>query len=69
MTGKICHLCGTHYNDDPYFTEQPAHTPQKCIGILQYRYNEAELKFRGIERALVHAKMQYTKEGKLRKNK
>ena len=64
MTDKICHLCLTYYNDDPYFREQPAHTPKQCLKILQYRKNEAELKFREIERQLVRAKLEYTKSGK-----
>jgi len=64
MTERICHLCGTHYNDDPYFAEQPAHAPQRCLEILQYRYNEAELKLRELERALARAKLAYNKGGK-----
>jgi len=64
MTDKICHLCGTHYNDDPYFKEQPSHTPQQCLGILQYRFNQAELAFNKVERQLVRAKLEYTKSGK-----
>ncbi len=61
MSDRICHLCGMHYNDDPYFKEQPAHPPGKCLEILQYRYNEAQVKFREIERQLVRAKTEYTK--------
>jgi len=64
MVKKICHLCETYYDDDPYFAEQPAHTPQKCMEILQFRYNEAQHKFRELERALVRAKLEYTKRGK-----
>ena len=64
MTDKICHLCGTHYYNDPSF-EQSAHTPEKCLEILKYRKNEAELKFREIERQLVRAKLEYTKSGEI----
>ena len=64
MVSKICHLCGTHYDDDPYFAEQPAHTPEKCLGILEYRYRGADLGFREIERQLVRAKLGYIKKGK-----
>ena len=59
MTNKICHLCGTHYNDDLYFREQPAHPPEKCLETLQYRCREAELKFREAERQLVRAEREY----------
>lgn len=59
MTDKICHLCGTHYNDD--LAKQPAHTPEKCFLILQYRYHEAELKSADIGRQLARAKLEYLK--------
>ncbi len=61
---RICHLCGTQYNDDPYFQEQPSHTPQECLEILQYRKYKVELEFHEIERQLARAKLEYTKSGK-----
>ncbi len=61
MTERICHLCGTHYNDDPHITGQPAHPPQKCLDILQFRYYEAESKSSEIGRQLARAKLEYTK--------
>ena len=64
MADRICHLCGTSYNDDSYFKEQPSHTPQQCLEILQYRYNQAELEFREVERQFVRAKLSYTTSGK-----
>ncbi len=64
MTDKICHLCGTPYNDDPYFREQPAHTPQKCLGILQYRKNKVELELHEIEKQLTRAKLEYAMPSK-----
>jgi len=62
---KRCHLCGTPYNDDPFFREQPAHTPNQCIGILQYRRNEAERNLSDIKQMLARAKKEYAEaEGK-----
>ena len=43
MADKICHLCGIHYNDDPFYTEHPGHTRQQCLEILQFRCRELEL--------------------------
>ena len=65
MSDKICHLCGTHYNDDPYFAEQPSHTPEKCLAILQYRLRELENQYHEAERQLKRAEKEYAKKEKL----
>lgn len=62
MTDRICLLCETHYNDDPYFREQPAHSSQKCLDILRYRFTEAEGIFREVERQLARAMLEYSKK-------
>lgn len=64
MTDKICHLCETHYNDDPFFREQPAHTSEQCLGILQFKMNQAEFEYKEIERQFIRAKLAYIKGGK-----
>ena len=62
MADKICHLCGTHYNDDPYFKEQPAHTSGKCLEILNFRVFELSITLQKAKDALKRAEKQYTKE-------
>ncbi len=59
MTTKICHLCGTNYNDDPFFKEQPAHPPDKCLDILKYRLHQAGTNLSEIERQIKRAEKEY----------
>ena len=44
MADKICSFCLTHYIDDPFLTEHPGHTPEKCLQILNARLSEARSK-------------------------
>ena len=64
MTDGMCHLCGTYYNDDPYFSGQPVHTLQKCVDVLQYRVRKAEKELREAERQLARAESEYGKKWK-----
>jgi len=61
---KICHLCGTAYNDDPYFQEQPAHPPEKCIDLLRFRLSQAELTLGKVRQYLIRARNEYHLEEK-----
>ncbi len=64
MTNKLCHLCGTHYNDDPFFRIKPAQTWKHCLEILQYRYNKVQLEADDVGRQLARAKLEYVKGAK-----
>ena len=55
MTNRICHLCGTYYNDDPYLQAQLAHTRQECLETLQFQVNQARLHLQEVEGNLKHA--------------
>ena len=65
MTNKICHLCMTHYQDDPFFTEKPGHSAEQCLKILNWRVTKQERELFDTRTALERAKRQYLKaEGK-----
>ena len=63
MTDKICHLCGKHYNDDPFFS----HTLKQCLDILKFRHNQASLYLAECERDLAHAEREYRKVEEIKK--
>jgi len=58
---KICHLCGTHYIDDPFLTEHPGHTPQQCLTTLNWRCMELETELRVAKQSLKRAEGEYKK--------